>query len=157
MLISFAWLPAWPEYLELNVLILRHAHALSPINNFSSALSTSVSVPLPGKIAYTFTQATWTETDNKNATDNGWQPYLVVSPTRHSEDHASSPIMAYRSSHFTPIFHFAGNTHVLPILERVRVQLCQSNDPAFTISLMTLHRLCTDGELVRIRDWGLEK
>ncbi|KER27580.1 hypothetical protein T265_05397 [Opisthorchis viverrini] len=36
----------------------------------------------------TFTQAIWIETDNKNATDIGWQPYLVVSPTRHSEDHA---------------------------------------------------------------------
>ncbi|KER23072.1 hypothetical protein T265_08971 [Opisthorchis viverrini] len=36
----------------------------------------------------TFTQAIWIETDNKNATDIGWQPYFVVSPTRHSEDHA---------------------------------------------------------------------
>ncbi|KER31462.1 hypothetical protein T265_12988, partial [Opisthorchis viverrini] len=35
----------------------------------------------------TFIHAIWTETD-KNATDIGWQPYLVVSPTRHSEDHA---------------------------------------------------------------------
>ncbi|KER23623.1 hypothetical protein T265_08524 [Opisthorchis viverrini] len=36
----------------------------------------------------TFIQAIWIETDNKNATDIGWQPYLVMSPSRHSEDHA---------------------------------------------------------------------
>ncbi|KER24600.1 hypothetical protein T265_07791 [Opisthorchis viverrini] len=36
----------------------------------------------------TFTQAIWIESDNKNATDIGWQPYLVVSPTRHSENQA---------------------------------------------------------------------
>ncbi|KER22211.1 hypothetical protein T265_09636 [Opisthorchis viverrini] len=36
----------------------------------------------------TFTQAIWIEADNKNATDIGCQPHLVVSPTRHSEDHA---------------------------------------------------------------------
>ncbi|KER20047.1 hypothetical protein T265_11310 [Opisthorchis viverrini] len=31
----------------------------------------------------------WIESDNKNATDIGWQPHLVVSPTRHSEDHTA--------------------------------------------------------------------
>ncbi|KER24879.1 hypothetical protein T265_07553 [Opisthorchis viverrini] len=37
----------------------------------------------------TFTQAVWTETDNKKATDIGWQPYLIVFPNRRSRDHAS--------------------------------------------------------------------
>ncbi|KAG5452778.1 hypothetical protein CSKR_112808 [Clonorchis sinensis] len=31
----------------------------------------------------TLTQAIWIETDNNNATDIGWQPYLATSPTRH--------------------------------------------------------------------------
>ncbi|KER24375.1 hypothetical protein T265_07934 [Opisthorchis viverrini] len=34
---------------------------------------------------FTFTQAILTETKLKNATHIGWQPYLVMSPTRHSD------------------------------------------------------------------------
>ncbi|KER24478.1 LOW QUALITY PROTEIN: hypothetical protein T265_14410 [Opisthorchis viverrini] len=41
-----------------------------------------------GLYLQTLTQAIWIETDNKNTTDIGWQPYFVVSPTSHSEDHA---------------------------------------------------------------------
>ncbi|KAG5440999.1 hypothetical protein CSKR_114099 [Clonorchis sinensis] len=33
-------------------------------------------------------QAIWIETDNKNATEIGWHPYLAVSPTRRSGVHA---------------------------------------------------------------------
>ncbi|KAG5445444.1 hypothetical protein CSKR_103747 [Clonorchis sinensis] len=36
----------------------------------------------------TLIQAIWIETDNKIATDIGWQPYLAASPTRRSGDHA---------------------------------------------------------------------
>ncbi|KAG5452447.1 hypothetical protein CSKR_112877, partial [Clonorchis sinensis] len=36
----------------------------------------------------TLIQAIWIETDNKIATDIGWQPYLAAPPTRRSEDHA---------------------------------------------------------------------
>ncbi|KAG5451885.1 hypothetical protein CSKR_111260 [Clonorchis sinensis] len=35
----------------------------------------------------TLIRAIWIETDNKNATDIGWQPYLAVSPTRRSGAH----------------------------------------------------------------------
>ncbi|KER25757.1 hypothetical protein T265_14153, partial [Opisthorchis viverrini] len=45
------------------------------------------------------TQAIWIETDNKNATDIGWQPYIVVSPTRHGEDHAVPILEAKRLLH----------------------------------------------------------
>ncbi|KER28454.1 hypothetical protein T265_04683 [Opisthorchis viverrini] len=48
----------------------------------------------------TFTQPIWIKTDNKNATDIGWQPYLVVSPTRHSEDHAV-PILEGEVGHLS--------------------------------------------------------
>ncbi|KER30783.1 hypothetical protein T265_02824 [Opisthorchis viverrini] len=59
---------------------------------FASAETIRYPAALPSKVrelrhCQTFTQAIWIETD-KNATDIGWQPYLVVPPTRHSEDHA---------------------------------------------------------------------
>ncbi|KER22865.1 hypothetical protein T265_09138 [Opisthorchis viverrini] len=50
------------------------------------AATVSIIADLPGMVEplETFTQAIWIETDNKNATDIGWQPYPVVSSTRRS-------------------------------------------------------------------------
>ncbi|KER32510.1 hypothetical protein T265_01388 [Opisthorchis viverrini] len=67
------------------------------IDSMTSVFNTDASLPynhdlfeslIAKKRMKIFTQAIWTETENKNAIDIGWQPYLVVSPTRHSEDHA---------------------------------------------------------------------
>ncbi|KER22318.1 hypothetical protein T265_09563 [Opisthorchis viverrini] len=67
------------------------------IDSMTSVFNTNASVPYNHdlfesltvqKRVKTFIQTIWIETDNKNATDIGWQPYVVVSPTRHSEDHA---------------------------------------------------------------------
>ncbi|KER27847.1 hypothetical protein T265_05202 [Opisthorchis viverrini] len=61
----------------------------------TSVLNTNASLPynhdlfeslIVKKRIKTFTRAIWTETENKNTTDIGWQPYLVVSPTRHKCD-----------------------------------------------------------------------
>ncbi|KER27977.1 hypothetical protein T265_05099 [Opisthorchis viverrini] len=43
------------------------------------------------------------ETDNMIATDIGRQPYLVVSPTRHSEDHAVPTTNNMISPHHLPV------------------------------------------------------
>ncbi|KER31251.1 hypothetical protein T265_02444 [Opisthorchis viverrini] len=58
------------------------------IDSMTSAFNTDASLP-------------YNQTENKNATDICRQPYLVVSPTRHSEDHAI-PILegCLKTSHF---------------------------------------------------------
>ncbi|KAG5451742.1 hypothetical protein CSKR_109171 [Clonorchis sinensis] len=64
------------------------------IDSMTSVFNTDASLPynhdlFESLIVKKRINAIWIETDNKNATDNGWQPYLTTSPTRRSGDHAA--------------------------------------------------------------------